>query len=62
MAPPPKYLITRKLVRNFFKKYLPVQPPEAIDAKTQLLNCWKKYGEDDPRCKEFEILLEYNHD
>jgi hypothetical protein len=26
MGPPPNYLITRKLIRHFFRKYLPSEP------------------------------------
>ncbi len=31
MAPPPKYVITRKLVKRFFDKYLPRKPIMTTD-------------------------------
>lgn len=36
MGPPPNYLITRKLVRHFFKKYLPTKPLNQIDPSAGL--------------------------
>lgn len=29
MGPPPRYLVTRKLVSHFFKKYIPANPEGA---------------------------------
>ncbi|KRX05651.1 hypothetical protein PPERSA_09791 [Pseudocohnilembus persalinus] len=59
MAPPPKYLITRKLVRRFFDKHLPKQPLQASDPGQQLFQCWEKFGIDDARCKQYEVM--YDH-
>ncbi|EGR27640.1 hypothetical protein IMG5_192440 [Ichthyophthirius multifiliis] len=61
MAPPPKYIITRKLVRKYFEKNLPKQPLETQAQQGLLQKCWKQYGLDDPRCKQFEALHDYLH-
>lgn len=61
MAPPPRYLITRNLVRRFFEKYLPRQPLETQDSGQQLFQCWEKFGVDDPRCKDFELQYDYTY-
>lgn len=40
MGQPPKYLVTRKLIRHYFKRYLPKQPSGVdIDYNT-LFECW----------------------
>ncbi len=59
MAPPPKQVITRKLVKRFFQNYLPKEPIYAQEEKHKLTECWGKYGIDSAKCKEYEIL--YDH-
>ncbi len=46
MAPPPKYLVTRKLIRRWFENYLPKKPILATDEGARLFDCWKKNGLD----------------
>lgn len=58
MAPSPKYLQTRRLVRNFFKKYLPKQPENVPNGQQLLINCWKTYGIEDPRCDDLVQMCE----
>lgn len=36
MGPPPNYLITRKLVRHFFRKYLPQEPINKANVISEL--------------------------
>lgn len=59
MAPPPKYVISRKLVKRFFDKYLPRKPMDVQNESGKLMKCWQQFGIDDPRCKEYEVL--YDH-
>jgi hypothetical protein len=40
MAPPPKYLVTRKLVRHFLKKYIPTTPEGVKVDSNSLFECW----------------------
>mmetsp|Transcript_23274 Transcript_23274/g.26972 ORF Transcript_23274/g.26972 Transcript_23274/m.26972 type:complete len:115 (+) Transcript_23274:29-373(+) len=55
MAPPPKYLITRRLIKQFFKGFLPKRPIEAgATDYSDLVECWGKFGVDSPKC--FDIL------
>lgn len=48
MGPPPNYLITRKLVRHFFRKYLPKEPLNKPDYMTELQDAIIKHGTDHP--------------
>lgn len=59
MAPPPKYLITRKLVKRFFTNYLPKEPLYSYDDSQKLFECWDVHGYESPKCREFELL--YDH-
>jgi len=59
MAPPPKYQITRKLVRKFFDKYLPREPLLAHEESNKMIDCWHKNGLDSPKCKEYELIYDY---
>jgi hypothetical protein len=50
MAPPPKYVITRKLIKRYFKRFLPraAEPSKAhID---ELRDCWGKHGIGSEKC------------
>ena len=62
MGPPPKYVITRKLVRHFFKKSLPKTPIIVSNEASQLFDCWKAFGIDSPKCEEFEDAFNYASD
>jgi hypothetical protein len=59
MAPPPKYLITRKLVGKFFQNYLPREPFYAQDEKSKLFECWQINGIDSSKCKELEARYDF---
>ncbi len=58
MAPPPKYVITRKLVNRFFKNYLPNQNNHALLETNRLLECWEKLGPGNAKCRQFESELD----
>lgn len=54
MAPPPKYVISRKLIKRYFKRFLPTaqDPPKTfID---ELRQCWDKHGQGSEKC--FDIV------
>ena len=58
MAPPPKYVITRNLIKRFFDKYLPREPLQSAAESNKLFECWEKFGIDNLKCKEFEKLYD----
>ena len=58
MAPPPKYVVTRKLVSRFFKNYLPTQNSQAVNETNRLLECWEKLGPGNVKCKQLEMELD----
>ena len=58
MAPPPRYLITRRLVKRFFNSYLPRQPLNQVDEEARLFECWEVHGIDNPKCKELVVLFD----
>ncbi|CAK61947.1 unnamed protein product (macronuclear) [Paramecium tetraurelia] len=51
MGPPPNYIITRKLIRHFFRKYLPQQPITKGNEGEDLAQAVSKYGIDHPQTK-----------
>lgn len=53
MAPPPKYVITRKLIGHYFKKHLPKSPIIPTEDEVKLFECWAKFGIEHPNCEEF---------
>ena len=59
MAPPPKYLITRKLVKRFFDNYLPKEPLHSFSDGQKLFECWQIHGLDSAKCKEQELLFDH---
>lgn len=55
MGPPPNYLITRKLIRHFFRRYLPSEPitrgNETQDLADSIVKIFRKqarFGIDHP--------------
>ena len=40
MGPPPSYVVTRRLVRNFFRKYIPNKPEGSEISEDALFDCW----------------------
>jgi hypothetical protein len=59
MGPPPKFLIERKLVRSVSRKVVPQHPLLPLEYYSNIFNCWKSYGIDDPRCLDAELQFEY---
>lgn len=59
MAPPPKHLITRKLVKRFFDNYLPKEPAYAYGDSMKMFECWQAHGFDSSKCKEQEMLFDH---
>ena len=62
MAPPPKYLITRKLVKRFFDNYLPKEPLYAYEESQKMFECWMTHGFESQKCKEYELLYDNVYD
>lgn len=52
MAPPPKHIITRKLIKRYFKRFL----PRAIDSTKgfvdELKQCYAKHGAGSEKCND----------
>ena len=61
MAPPPKYIITRKLISHFFQNYLPTSPVIISSDATKMFECWEQFGIDSGKCEEFEELFDRAH-
>jgi hypothetical protein len=59
MAPPPKYLIERKLIRKFMKEYLPKHPLLPPNYFSGVFDCWRRFGASSPRCKEEELQYDF---
>eukprot|EP01017_Pseudomicrothorax_dubius_P034211 TRINITY_DN4662_c0_g1_i4.p1 TRINITY_DN4662_c0_g1~~TRINITY_DN4662_c0_g1_i4.p1 ORF type:complete len:129 (+),score=44.81 TRINITY_DN4662_c0_g1_i4:59-445(+) len=59
MAPPPKRIIVRKLIKKFFENYLPRAPIGAQEEMSKLFDCWQRHGLDDAECKEAEIIFDH---
>lgn len=62
MAPPPKYVITRKLINHFFQSYLPKTPIILSTDENKLFECWENFGIDSPKCEEYEDLFDRAHE
>ena len=62
MAPPPRYLITRKLIKRFFDGYLPTTPIQAEEEMAKMYDCWKRHGIESKNCREFEELFDQMKD
>ena len=59
MAPPPKYLIERKLIRSISKKMVPKTPLMPEEYKNSLLECWRLNGVGSNKCVEEEQMFEF---
>lgn len=53
MAPPPKYLIARKLVDSYIKSFIPRKADTSASSQVELFNCWKQHGIDSEKCRPF---------
>lgn len=63
MAPPPKYLISRKLVKRFFERYLPssADPEEETPKMQELWTAYETYGTESPVCRQYEAIYDQEY-
>ena len=54
MAPPPKYIIERRLIKNVCKNFAPTRPIINESYFTEIFDCWRTYGVASKRCIEAE--------
>jgi hypothetical protein len=59
MAPPPKYLIQRKLIRSIVNKVVPQRPLIPTEYFTKLTECWKKFGIGSAKCADEEMMYNF---
>lgn len=59
MAPPPKYMIERKLVRSIVNKVVPQRPLIPSEYFSKLTDCWKKYGIGSAKCSDEEMMYDF---
>jgi hypothetical protein len=50
MGNPPKRVVYQKLIRRYFKKSGEIKSPEAAQYRSDLYQCWERYGIDHPKC------------
>jgi hypothetical protein len=58
MAPPPKYLITRRLIDRYMKSFVPARVDLSKVMEIELLQCYKAYGFDSEKCNQLILKLE----
>lgn len=51
MAPPPKYLITRRLIDRYMKSFTPNKPNPGEAGMNELFNCWRVHGIESEKCR-----------
>lgn len=59
MAPPPKYLVERKLIRSIVKKVVPQRPLIPPEYFSKLTDCWKKHGIGSSKCSDEEMMYNF---
>lgn len=59
MAPPPKYLVERKLIRSIVKKVVPQRPLIPTEYFTKLTDCWKRFGIGSNKCSDEEMMYNF---
>ena len=59
MAPPPKWLIQRKLIRAMVKKVVPQRPLIPQEYFTKLTDCWKRHGIGSAKCADEEMMYNF---
>jgi hypothetical protein len=59
MAPPPKYLVERKLIRSIVKKVVPQRPLIPTEYFSKLTDCWKKHGIGSSKCSDEEMMYNF---
>lgn len=50
MAPPPKWLITRRLIDSYVVKYIPTKVDNSKMYEEELFNCWRIHGIESDKC------------
>ena len=50
MGNPPKRIVFTKLIRRYFKKRGDIHSEEGAKMKSELINCWERFGPDHPKC------------
>lgn len=58
MAPPPKYLITRKLITRYINSIIPKRPDPRKPLEADLFACWNAFGIESDKCRHIEIKLD----
>ena len=51
MGNPPKRVVYQKLLKRYFKRQGDVKSPEAAQYRSDLYNCWEKFGIDHLKCQ-----------
>lgn len=52
MAPPPKHVITRKLIKRYFKRFLPIAVDTTRGYVDQLKECYALNGAGSEKCND----------
>lgn len=50
MAPPPKYLITRRLIDRYMKSFKSIKADQTTLLQNELFSCWKTHGVESESC------------
>lgn len=58
MAPPPKYLITRKLISRYVASIMPRKADPRKPLEADLFACWNTFGVESDKCRHIEIKLD----
>ena len=58
MAPPPKYMITRKLINRYINSILPKRGDPTKQLETELFTCWSTFGIESDKCRNIEMKLD----
>jgi len=58
MAPPPKYVITRKLIKRYFKRFLPKASEPSRAHIDELRECWGQHGVGSEKCFHIVDMLD----
>ena len=59
VAPPPRYMIQRKLIRAIVKKVVPNEPLIPTEYFTRLTDCWKRHGVGSSKCGDEEMMYNF---
>ena len=58
MAPPPKYLITRRLITRYITTIMPRRADHRKPLESELFACWNAFGIESDKCRHLEIKLD----